>query len=412
MMKMMMMTKNKYNMDFQIETRSSKEGDRPRYIVKGFATVPDHAYAYKYFKNGVSFKEMFTTKGVDNFVRKLKSKNVFVDALHEQGMLFNTNQLLKQIQTRTGVDISSEANQIISQIKHSDIPLAKFNSVSLEGNKPYIETELNPLYREVDEKHQKYFDAIWYSLQNGFLNKFSINFKPLDTESTVIDGEIIPKINDVDVFGISYTQGAANDMADITEVAMRSAMETDEVKRMEEEKTKKLEDENKALKSKLDEIKRTEQEKVEAEKKSKEDSVKRELETSKEEIDRQRKELQAQQEQIKKEMEELSKAKVASPEKSVAPSEDRFRKPADSPAQEVVKKVLELIPEVGTPKGGRRIDKYGFYKSQSTRPNMDGKIGMGELIASQGHTDAINLYPADTKSYLQSGNDIRITKQR
>ena len=391
-------TMKNYTFDFQIETRSAKEGDRPRYIVKGYATVPDHPYAYRYFKNGNSFKEMFTQKGVENFVKKLKSKNVFVDALHEYGTLYNTSELLKQIQNKTGVNISNEANEIITQIKHSDIPLAKFNSVNLDGTKPFIETELNPLYREVDEKHQKYFDAVWYSLQNGFLNKFSINFKPTETESDVSNGEIIPKINDMDIFGISYTQGAANELADITEVAMRSAMEMDEVKRMEEDKLKK---ENEELNKKVSELEKKEKERIESEKRQKEEYSRNQLENAKSEIEKQREDLKKQKEEMNKQMEELSKKSS----KSFVAPEENFRGQHPSKADEVIKKVLELVPEIKTPKSGAKIQQWGFYHSDQTRPNLNGRVGIGDLIAAQAHGNATSLYAEDTKHFSGKSPD-------
>lgn len=396
----------KYNLDFQIETRTAKEGDRPRYIIKGYATVPDHPYAYKYFKNGASFKEMFTQKGVDNFVKKLKSKNVFVDALHEYGTMYNTSELLKQIQTKTGVNISSEANEILAQIKHSDIPLAKLNSIDLEGTKPVIETELNPLYREVDEAHQKYFDAVWYSLQNGFLNKFSINFKPTETESFISNGEVIPKINDLDIFGISYTQGAANEMADITEVAMRSAMETDEVKRMEEEKLKK---ENEELRKKVSEMENESKKQKEEDSRKKIEETRKSLDETKSEIERQKEDLKKQREEITKQMEEL---KNKSNPKSLVPPESNFRNNATpSKAEEVIKNVLELVPEIRTPKSGSKIQQWGFYHSDQTKPNFDNRVGIGELIAAQAHGNATSLYEEDTKHFsIKSQEDMLAPK--
>ena len=161
----------KYAFDFNIETRSSiSSSGTPNYIVNGYASVPNHAYSYKYFPNGTSFKEMFTEEGIKNLVRKAKSQNIFVDALHEIGTLQNTKNLLKDIQMRSGIDISKEATSILDQIKVSDIPIAKLDSIEVDDKGIKVETKLNPIYREVDESHRRYFDAIWHSLQDGFLN--------------------------------------------------------------------------------------------------------------------------------------------------------------------------------------------------------------------------------------------------
>lgn len=409
-----MMMKSKYSFDFNIETRSSAAGEIPTYIVNGYATIPEHAYAYKYFNNNVSLKEMFTEKGAKNLVKKLKSKNVFVDALHERAFEHNTKALLKQIQKKSGVDISEESNKIMEQLRVSDIPIAKIHSINLDGNKPYIETRLNPLYREVDEEHKKYFDAIWYSLQNGYLNKFSINFKPTDVETVLVNGEMMPKINDVDVYGISYTQDAANEMADITEVAVRSVMDaSSEVNRMEEE-TKK---ENKELKEKLASMEKKEQDKIEANKKAKEEESKKKLdeekktvETTKEEIAKQKAELEKQKEELDTKLKESETKKQ---ETSVVPPEDQFNKEKGTPAGQAVKDVISLLPEVNIPKSGSRIQKYGFYQSSSTRPNLDGKIGFGELLIAQAGTNSVSLYDSDTKRFMgKKASDIVVSKQK
>jgi len=405
----MKMNKNKYNFDFQIETRSAKEGEKPNYIVKGFATIPDHAYAYKYFKNNVSLKEMFTTKGAENLLRKLKSKNIFVDALHERAFEHNTKELLKNIQKKTGVDISAEAKGIMSQLKVSDIPLAKIHSINLDGKRPFIETRLNPMYREVDEEHRKYFDAIWYSLENGYLNKFSINFKPTDTEKELVNGEVIPKINDVDVYGISYTQDAANDMADITEVAVRSALEVDkEANRMEEEN--KLKKENEELKKNLDTLEKEKQDKLDAEKKSVAEAEVKKIEDTKKTLEEKEKEIIKQKEELvnqKAEMDKkLKETKETKQETSVVSPESKFRgdKPGEATeANEAIKNVLGNLPEIGVPKGGNKISKYAYYQNDATKPNMDGKVGFAELLTVASNTRTDSLYDLDTKQTLRRG---------
>lgn len=394
---------SKYNFDFQIETRSSKEGEKPNYIVKGYATIPDHAYAYKYFKNNVSLKEMFTKKGADNLLRKLKSKNIFVDALHERAFEHNTKELLKKIQKKTGVDISNEANGIMSQLKVSDIPLAKIHSINLDGAKPMIETRLNPMYREVDEEHRKYFDAIWYSLENGFLNKFSINFKPTDTEKELVNGEVIPKINDVDVFGISYTQDASNDMADITEVAVRSALDVDkEANRMEEEN--KLKKENEELKKNLATLETEKQGKLDAENKAKEEAEKKKVEDTKKSLEEREAEITKQKEELTKqktEMETKLKEKATKPqETSVVPPESNFRGDKNTEAEDTVKKLLDVLPEIKTPTGGDRISNYAFYKNPATRPNMEGKAGFAELLTAASNMRTDSLYDKDTRRWI------------
>jgi len=396
----------KYSFDLKIETRNTIASDgKPNYIVRGYATIPEHAYAYKFYKNGVTFKEMFSKKGVENLARKAKSRTIFVDAVHELGTIYNTKALLANIQTRTGTDISTESNQILDMIKHSEIPIAKLHDIGLDEKGVWVDTRLNPSFRDVDDHHKKYFDAVWNSLKDGYLNKFSINFKPLEISNSIINGEIIPQIDDVDIFGISYCQGAANDMSDITEVALRSAMELrnsiEEGKRMEEEK---LKSENDELRKQLNDIKRQEAEKIESEKKAKEEAKAKELLEREQEITRQKEELEKQ----KREIEDRMK----STPKSVVVDEAKFSKPHTTVGDDAIKKVLELAPKVETPKSGSRMDKYGFYKSPHTRPNMDGKVGIGELVYAQASINAQELYSEDTRRMVKQSPSDNVVRER
>ena len=404
----------KYNMDFKIETRSSiSSNGKPKYTVKGYAAVPDHPYAYKYFEDKgkkFSLKEMFTKKGIENLVRKAKSKNIFIDALHELSFSHNIKSMLKGIQNKSGVDISQEANSIMGQISHSDIPIAKLESIEVDDKGIFVETQLNPAYRDVDEKHKQYFDAVWNSLKDGYLNKFSIDFIPKTSESDVIEGDLVPKIDDVEIFGISYTQGAANDMCDITEVAVRSVIEVrneTEVNRMEQE----IKKENEELKRKVEDMQKAEADRKLSEQQSKEaeekKSVEQKLEESAKTIAQQKIEMEALKADMEKRMAEFGKPT----EKSVAPSEDRFRQQPVSEGSNVVQEALKLTPEVNTPKSGQRIQKWGYYKNPATKPNTDGRIGMGDMIYLQGQTNAVSKYPSDTLRALGQNDDIVLTKK-
>ena len=164
-----------------IETRSSTTQEKePEYIVRGYATVPNKPYSYHYKvdKQGKpinSLKEIISTEGVKNIGKKLMSKKIFVDSEHEIGNIINTKQILNKIGEKTGADITNETNQIIDNIKHSDIPLAKITDFEVQDDGLFVEAKLNPHYRNVNEDHEKYFDAIWGSLQSKFLNGISIN---------------------------------------------------------------------------------------------------------------------------------------------------------------------------------------------------------------------------------------------
>lgn len=391
-----------YNFDLLIETRSSNDSGVPNYIVKGYATTPNNAYTYDYKRN---LKEIFSEEGIRNFTEKAKNKQIFIDALHEIGTLHNTKQLLQQIQMRSGVDISKESEIIIDSIKHSDIPLAKLDSLNMDERGVFVETKLNPLYKEVDDSHRKYFDAIWYSLQNGYLNKFSINYKPTRTHSEIINGEIIPKIDDVDVFGISFTQGAANDMCDITEVAMRSAVDANnEVKRMEED----LKRQNEEMRAEIEALKRKEAERLANEQRLAEEQKQKEIQMQQDGLKRQQEEIQKQKEELERQKRDVESQLS---KKSIVPPESQFR--SQNKGSNLINDMKELYPEVQTPKSGARINHYGFYNSNTTRPNIDGKIGFGELIHAQAVGKTIQDYPEYQKRLIgRESSDIVFSRNK
>lgn len=390
-----------YNFDLTMETRSTiGSNGLPNYNIKGYAQVPDHPYAYKWYKDGTSFKEMFSEEGCANLKRKLGSTKIFVDVEHELGNLNNSKYWLDEIKKKSGADISTEAAEILKAQKHGDLPIAKFNSCIIDDKGLLVDTSLNPLYREVDESHQKYFDACWGSLKEGYLNKMSINYKATKTHNERINGEAVPKIDDVEIFGISYTQSGANDMCDITEVVMRSAAEvSDEVKRMEENMKK----ENEELKAKLAGI---ESEQAEVAKKAEEEAAKKAeevkaneaktIEEQKAAIEKEKADLETLKAEQEKRLEEL-KAAGDKGSSGLVKTEGAGAEGAET-GEKTVKQVMEILPEINKPKSGSLIHKWGFYQNPATRPNMDGKADFGELFTAQAYSGAIDYMHPDTKA--------------
>ena len=217
----------------KIETRSTQVDGKPVYIVKGYATTVGNAYPYKKYENK-SFKEFFSQKAIDNLGKKLKSQKVFVDAEHITAAKENTKHLIESIRKKAGNNFNEELDYINNMFKYSDIPMFKVEDFSIDDNGLFLDIRGNPFYREVDESHKAYFDAIWNSLENGFINGMSVNFKPTSTVK-VSDG--LTQIDDLDIFGISLTGGPSNEMAGITEVAMRSMQNFGGVKRCQKTTT-------------------------------------------------------------------------------------------------------------------------------------------------------------------------------
>ena len=204
----------------KVEVRSKLSDGVKKYIIKGYATTADNIYSYKKGKD-MSFKEFFTKKAIENITRKAKSEKIWVDYGHQVGFNVNLQKALEDVETRSGLDLSNEKKYLNEAIKISDIPMFKLEDLKIDDKGLFVEIHANPFYRDMDSEHRKYFDTVWNSLENGFINGLSLNMKP--TEFIDIDSNL-RQIDNAEVFGISLLSGAANDQANITEVAMRCCM--------------------------------------------------------------------------------------------------------------------------------------------------------------------------------------------
>jgi hypothetical protein len=211
----------------RIETRTSG-GDKPRTIIKGYATVADKPYIFGYRVDNKgnptqSLKEMFTQNAIESMRRQVMAKKVFADIEHTFAGYVNVKNALHEIAVKNGIKIDKESDEILRTFKKFEFPFAKPNLFDIDDKGLYVETETNPFFRDVDEAHRKYYDAVDGMLKSGILDRISLNFKA----TKIIPGEV-PKIDDVDVFGISYTGGAANDWLPPVEVAMRCIQEVED----------------------------------------------------------------------------------------------------------------------------------------------------------------------------------------
>ncbi len=202
----------------KIETRSFEKDGIPQYIVKGYATTVGNIYPYKVSKDK-TFREFFSEKAIKSINRKIKNQKVFVDIEHQIGAKESSKLILENIKKKAGVDFAEEIDYIDKKFKYSEIPMFKIKEVKVDDNGFFVEVAGNPYYRNLSEEHKNYFDSVWGSLENKFINGMSLNMKT--TETIQLEGGVT-QIDDVDIYGISLTGSASNDMASITEVAMRS----------------------------------------------------------------------------------------------------------------------------------------------------------------------------------------------
>ena len=286
----------------RIEVRSLTENNKPRYIVKGTAMISNKKHTYEFTKQPdgsyKTLKEMFTPHCLESIKKQAMSRKIFIDTQHELVRDASIKSLMK------GKLNPKEQKQMDNMLKGKRLPLAKITDITINDDRMDIETEFNPMFREVDSDHQKYFDAVWYSLENKYLNGISVNFGNFEVGEDEAGDKVI---DDAEVLGFSFLDGAAEPDNNIYEVAIRALEEgINEGEKMKEEKEK-LEAEKVKLE---EEKKKVEEEKVAIEKKKTEDAeAEKKTELEKQEADQKKiqDDLVAKTEEAKKKSEEVTK---------------------------------------------------------------------------------------------------------
>jgi len=100
-----------------------------------------------------------------------------------------------------------------------NIPIAQIVDSKMDNNGLWINTKVN--------KYHPGFDAIKGSLENGFLNAFSIEFSPITWRYEDLDGQSIRVIDDLEFGGAAYTGKPANPHCTFTDVLIKSLMNED-----------------------------------------------------------------------------------------------------------------------------------------------------------------------------------------
>ena len=204
----------------QIEVRSLKEGRIPKYVVRGRGMVSGIKDTYQFSKNPdgtyKTFHSMFTENCLNSIKSQASHKRLFVDAQHDLALNINIRSMLKDKLKE------DELKKVDQMLKMKELPLAKINDIEIKDNSLIVDTELNPAFRSLDREHEAYFDSVWYSLQNKFLNGISVNFA---NPKIIQDDGGDQVIDDVEVLGFSYVDAPASHENSIMEVAIRAMQE-------------------------------------------------------------------------------------------------------------------------------------------------------------------------------------------
>jgi len=341
----------------KIEVRSLKEGRIPRYAVKGRGMVSGIKDTYQFSKNPDGTYKTFHSMFTENCLKSIKSqashKRLFVDAQHDLALNINIRSMLKDKLS------TEELGKVDKMLKMKELPLAKINDIEINDNSLIVDTELNPAFRELDVEHQAYFDSVWYSLENKFLNGISVNFaNPKIIKND--NGNMV--IDDVDVLGFSYVDAPASHENSIMEVAIRAMQEGEkmsEEKGNENKSPQEIEEMKKSVETMKSELEALKAERAKAEAEAKQNKEKQEQQT-----------VEQQKEQQKKTIEELQK-KV---------EELEAKKQQESQKKE----------ETNSAKGQvKQQDKYG--QQQQGKENYDGKFYEENLKQiTEGHRETMD----------------------
>lgn len=369
-----------YTFTAPIEIRASRSLEKnPEYVVKGYinANIPDH-YGTKNTPFGKkALRSVFTDNAISSMEKQAKAKKIYVDSQHKIATQMNVEHYLDESNLS-----DADKKRILNEIKISDIPIAKLISLQKDPTNPsrlIADTRLNPSYRNVDESHKSYFDAVWQSMEDKYINGMSFDFAP----TKVFEKDGITYIDDLQLYGINYLGGQALPENNLFEVAMRATKEFGDDVKMDEEKLK-------ALETKLGE---TSKQLEDANEKVKGFENKVE-ETQKADAEKEKEDLKTSVETMKKELEEM-KGKPDTSKKGIVPTGDKYdtkEKEPGLPDQtdklptmeelEAIKKFKEILWD--NVKVTNRFPTHGdMFKGAPMKINPDGELTLGHLLYLQ-----------------------------
>lgn len=326
----------------ELEVRSSFKDKVKKTLVRGYAS----------FKGLDTYNTELSSKARKRVSEDLKARELKVGAQHQAALGNKAAKRLMELKSQLQSEGKSTRliDEALNLIKVNRLPLGKPREVIFEEDGVFVEVELNPYLGDIEPE---YYNAVVNSLNDGFLDGFSIEFNSADTyDEYDSNGKRKTIIDDLVTTGLELVGGAANSGTRITDVLVRMAG-VDEHKTKEEEtkmdKQKEVvskEDYDKIVKEKQELEKQVgELEKVQTE-------TNEDLEKSKEAAEKAKKEAEDEAKSVKEELgevkellkENLEKGKLTSA-KGVVRQEDKYGKPtegSDNPkTEEELRKELD-----------------------------------------------------------------------
>ena len=210
----------------QVRSAGQTNKGKKKLYVKGYASTKGLYDTFKWMKNedGTyrTFNSLFTEDCIKDIKRQVMSKTIFVDAMHDMATDIGIINVLKE----KGAS-EDEINDVKNMLKMKKLPFAKPTECEIDEHGFMFGSETNPYFADVDDNHSRYYDATVNSIQDGYINSYSLNFDPVDSVTEKDDaGNEWTKFSKINVYGISYTSNPALETNTFVEVAMRSMMET------------------------------------------------------------------------------------------------------------------------------------------------------------------------------------------
>ena len=127
--------------------------------------------------------------------------------------------MLEQMKDRSiKIDIEHEAfrgkSGVEKEINKTIIPIAKIENAVLETRGIKVKTKLN--------RYNKRYDEVKGSIEDGFLDAFSIAYIPEKVSTEIKNGEKIRRLEKVTLLNVAYTGNPVNSGAQFTDIMLKS----------------------------------------------------------------------------------------------------------------------------------------------------------------------------------------------
>jgi HK97 family phage prohead protease len=143
-------------------SKTELKGEKQAYVT-GYISVPDVDL----------YDDVVTMKAMDSMLKQIQDSVITIDYEHEAWR--DDNSLL---------------------------PVAKIVEAKVDDRGLWVKAILN--------RHSPKFKALWGSIEDGFINAFSIAFKPLKTVEKTLGGTTVRLIDELKLLNVAFTGAPVN----------------------------------------------------------------------------------------------------------------------------------------------------------------------------------------------------------